>query len=274
MLTRLVVFFAIVATVVFGASFDAKAQEHEYKIFFISYSNESQKQIYSINPDGSDVFQITNELNGVDSNTFDVSSDGSLVAYTTGGQLVMVNANGENRRVLFDSADYLSDGYNIVRTETPQFSEDAAQIAFFWDFPDQRVGVINVASGAYSEVAVYPNEQLPAHPEFSPDGSKLALTRGCERDTNISSLLSLDVIDLESLQVENVEDCSSEYRPMWQSNDRVSTVYNPFNPPIPVSIEWLDGSLVLYSENEVIYGSGNNENWIMVVRVEVRPIVQ
>ena len=271
MITRFGLFLTIVATVVLGAVPASKAQATEYKIFFISNSNENEcNQVFSINPDGTNVKQLTNEQYCVDGNTFDVSSDGSLVTYTSNGQLLVVAADGENRQVLFDAADYLTDGYAIIRTESPQFSEDGALIVFFWDFPNQHVSLVELETGKLNDLAIYPNNQLPARAEFSPDGSMIALSRGCDKDNNTSSLLSLDVINVATSKIENIEDCSSEYWPVWQG-DRAVTVPNPYDPPIPVHIDWNDGSLVLFSDDKIIYGK-SGVSWVMLLRVEVRSI--
>jgi len=128
-------------------------------------------QVFRMERDGKTVTQLTSESAGVDD--YDVSLTDGSIAYVTGNQLVLVNADGSNRRVLVDGG------------RDPVFSPDGKTLAYsrnglnLYDF---STGLSNL---------VLPDHPLDGPPPplsfvpdiFSPDGTKLLVKVGHPPDS-------------------------------------------------------------------------------------------
>ena len=71
-----------------------------HSIFFLSEDPEGEFQVWYIDVEGSNPFQVTNETGGV--TDFDVSTSDGRVAYITNNQLYLVQSDGSGRILLVD----------------------------------------------------------------------------------------------------------------------------------------------------------------------------
>jgi hypothetical protein len=147
-------------------------------LYFLGNDNQSISQIYRMERDGKTKTQLTFEsINVWD---YDISvTDGSL-AYEVNNQLLLINANGSNRRVLVEGTAN-AEGRVFYN---PIFSPDGQTLAF----AHNGLNLYSVPTGVSSLViADQMNDMgdgtiLPVEtyvPEsYSPDGTKLLLALG------------------------------------------------------------------------------------------------
>jgi hypothetical protein len=157
---------------------DAAANLLPHSLYFLANDNQGIKQIYRMERDGRTTTQLTFEP--VNVWEYDVSPvDGSL-AYETNNQLVLVNADGSNRRVLVAGVSN-PDAHGVYH---PVFSPDGQTLAY----AHQGLNLYSVSTGLSSLVIqdqfndIGNGQQLPVEtyaPErYSPDGTKLLLALG------------------------------------------------------------------------------------------------
>ena len=149
-----------------------------HSLYFLANDNQGIKQIYRMERDGRTTTQLTFEP--VNVWEYDVSPvDGSL-AYETDNQLVLVNADGSNRRVLAADAPN-PDAHGVYH---PVFSPDGQTLAY----AHQGLNLYSVSTGLSSLVIqdqfndIGNGQRLAVEtyaPErYSPDGTKLLLALG------------------------------------------------------------------------------------------------
>jgi Tol biopolymer transport system component len=147
-------------------------------LYFLAPDNQAISQIYRLEHDGRTRTQLTSEP--VDVWDYDVSpADGGL-AYEANNQLVLVSADGSNRRVLVEGVP----NPDIHGVYSPTFSPDGQTLAYAHNglnlysvstglsnlvIPDQ---VNDLGDGQVLPVETYSPER------YSPDGTKLLLALG------------------------------------------------------------------------------------------------
>lgn len=145
--------------------------------------------IFTVNPDGRDVNQLTFfGSNTVGSGYEGWSPDGRQLVFaqfdvnTLQGQLWLVNADGTNPHLLLSDPSF-DDG-------EPSFSPDGSQIAFFRCGPTDCAIYRMQADGSGLTVMAPFNfnpDVFNAHPAYSPDGRTIAFT-STTRDGALSTL--------------------------------------------------------------------------------------
>lgn len=150
-----------------------------HPLYFLGRDSQSLTQIYRMERDGRTPTQLTFEPVSV--LDYDVSlSDGSLV-YEVDNQLILVNADGSNRRVLLEGALR-----SIVRGfYSPIFSPNGQTLAY----ANGGLILYDVSTGASNLVledqplggSLPPEIYLPD--KFSPDGTKLLIRVGHPPDS-------------------------------------------------------------------------------------------
>jgi hypothetical protein len=150
-----------------------------HRLYLIGKDNDWFNQVFSIERDGKTKTQITFEPGGLDD--YDVSQADGSIAYTANNQLLLVNADGSNRRMLVDGGPKESSA-SVTR---PVFSPDGKTIAY----AHQGLNLYSVSTGN-SQLMIEDKygdplpegQRLPVEiymPErYSPDGTKLLLALG------------------------------------------------------------------------------------------------
>jgi len=145
-----------------------------HTFYYLGTDNAGLTQVFRIERDGKTVTQLTFEpVNVLD---YDISlSDGSLV-YEADNQLILVNADGSNRRLVVEG---IPNPNNVRGFYHPVFSPDGQTLAYNLN----GISLYNVSTGV-SSLAL--EDQLIEGPEFfgretyapekySPDGTKLVI---------------------------------------------------------------------------------------------------
>lgn len=146
-------------------------------LYFLGNDNQAVSQIYRMERDGVTKTQITFETNVWD---YDVSAADGNLAYEVDNQLVLVNADGSNRRVLVEG----NPDPNIRAFYNPVFSPDGQTLAFAYG----GLNLFSMSTGTSSLVLtdkmtdIGDGTMLPVEthaPEsYSPDGTKLLVALG------------------------------------------------------------------------------------------------
>lgn len=147
-------------------------------LYFLGNDQQGVNQIYRLERDGKTKTQLTFEPANVWDYTVSLA-DGSL-AYEVNGQLVLVNADGSNRRVVVEGTSN-PDIHGLYR---PTFSPDGQTLAY----AHGGLNLYSVPTGA-SNLVILDKMQDPGDgsslpvetysPEsYSPDGTKLLLALG------------------------------------------------------------------------------------------------
>jgi len=174
--------------------------------------------VYTMNPDGSDVRQLTSLTNGNSSFWATWSADGRQIVFSEFpppdgfGQLWMMNADGSNQHLL------LSDpGYD---DEAPSFSPDGTYVvfasctSFHNEFPCVIKRVQTDGSGLTALTLLH-IERGDFYPAYSPDGNAIAFG-SFGRDGVIAGLylMNPDGSDVRSLTIPEI----SAFLPDWSPN--------------------------------------------------------
>jgi len=171
--------------------------------------------LYRMERDGKTVTQMTNEDNVTD---FDISPVDGSVVYVAYNQLILINPDGSNRRVLVDGG---SDRYeNDPRfykdpLSNPVFSPDGQTIAY--NHRHKGVTLYDVALGV-STVVIADDMYVGHSPvSFSPDGTKLLVALGQWENPPAHAVYYPGTNDL--VRIANVPDgigcCSEHGGPVW-----------------------------------------------------------
>jgi len=150
-------------------------------------------QVFRMERDGKTQTQLTSEPANV--TEYDVSLVDGSVAYVASNQLVLVNAEGSNRRMLVDGGS--NDLAGII--QSPIFSPDGQTIAYGY----KGLNLYKIASGISNRLienqygdplpngAPFPIELYwPDH--YSPDGTKLLVALGHWEQVASTAIYDLD----------------------------------------------------------------------------------
>lgn len=150
-----------------------------YSLYFLAKDNQSISQIYRMEHDGKTITQLTFEPFNV--TDYDVSMADGSVAYVASNQLLLVHADGLNRRVLIDGGT----GSGLRGFYNPVFSPNGQTLAY------SRNGInLYAISTGVSDLVLEDHPlggSLPPEiytPDiYSPDGTKLLITIGYPPDS-------------------------------------------------------------------------------------------
>jgi hypothetical protein len=149
-----------------------------HSLYFLGNDSQAITQLYRMERDGKTKTQLTFELTNVWD--YDISRADGTIAYEVNNQLVLVNADGSNRRVLMERAP----NPNMRDIYDPIFSPDGQTLAF----AHNGLNLYSLATGSSSLVIadqmndIGDGTILPVEtyrPEsYSPDGTKLLVALG------------------------------------------------------------------------------------------------
>ena len=99
-----------------------------HPLYYINNDNAGIAQVFRLATDGKTVTQLTSEASAV--RYYDVSLlDGSLV-YVANNQLLLINADGSNRRMLVDGGTFDLNNEFSTSIKSPIFSPNGQTIAY------------------------------------------------------------------------------------------------------------------------------------------------
>jgi hypothetical protein len=158
-----------------------------YSLYFLGNDSQSLTQVFRIERDSGFTEQITNEP--VPVTYYDISPVNGIIAYVASNQLLLVNRDGSDRRVLIDggSSSDLHGDYN------PVFSPDGKILAY----RQNGLNLYDLSTGTSTMVledqplggSLPPVTYSPD--KFSPDGTKLLLNVGHPPDSPWSAAIYL-----------------------------------------------------------------------------------
>jgi hypothetical protein len=150
--------------------------------YYLGSDSAGLLQVFRIETDGVTQRQLTSEP--VTVNDFDVSRIDGSVAYVANNQLLLINADGSNRRVLVDGGPVDPNNPFISTIGSPVFSPDGQTLAYghqglrLYSFASSDSELIlenqidDVGGGLFVPRELYEPER------YSPDGTKLLITLG------------------------------------------------------------------------------------------------
>jgi hypothetical protein len=150
--------------------------------YYLGNDSAGLIQVFRMERDGVTQRQITSEPLSV--NDYDVSRLDGSVAYVANNQLLWINADGSNRRILADGGPVDPNNPFINTISSPVFSPDGQTLAYgnkglrFHSFATGDSDLIienqidEVGGGLYVPRELYSPER------YSPDGTKLLITLG------------------------------------------------------------------------------------------------
>jgi hypothetical protein len=153
-----------------------------HSLYYLGPDSAELLQVFRIEPDGVTRRQITSEP--VTVNDYDVSPSDGSVAYVANNQLVLVTADGSNRRVIADGGTVDPNNPFINTIGSPVFSPDGQTLAYghrglrLYSFAAGSSELIlenqvdDVGGGLFVPRELYEPER------YSPDGTKLLITLG------------------------------------------------------------------------------------------------
>ncbi len=153
-----------------------------HSLYYLNHVEAGLTQIYRLAKDGKTVQQITFEP--ADVGNFDVSPIDGSVAYVSNNQLILVDANGAGRRILFDGGAVDPNALFLNSVSSPVWSIDGQTIAFghqglnFYSLSDGSIKKV-IEDKIDTTTASFPMPvELYAPVRYSPDGTKLLVSIG------------------------------------------------------------------------------------------------
>ena len=153
-----------------------------HSFYYLGIDSAGLLQVFRMEPDGVSQRQVTSEP--VTVNDYDVSVADGSVAYVANNQLLLINADGSNRRVLVDGGPVDPNNPFINIISHPVFSPDGQTLAYgyqglrLYSFSTSDSELIienqidDVGGGLFVPRELYYPER------YSPDGTKLLITLG------------------------------------------------------------------------------------------------
>jgi hypothetical protein len=153
-----------------------------HSFYYLGVDSAGLLQIFRLEADGVTQRQITSEP--VTVNEYDVSRVDGSVAFIANNQLVLVNADGSNRRVLVDGGPVDPNNPFINTISNPVFSPDGQTLAFGY----QGLRLYSFATGDAELIienqvddvggGLFVPRELYFPERYSPNGTKLLITLG------------------------------------------------------------------------------------------------
>ncbi len=148
--------------------------------YYLGTDSAGLTQVFRIERDGTTQHQITSEP--VNVNDYDVSVVDGSVAYVANNQLLWINADGSNRRVIVDGGAVDPNNPFISNMSSPVFSPDGQTLAYGY----KGLQLYAVSTGQ-SELVIenqiddaggglFVPRELYSPERYSPDGTKLLIT--------------------------------------------------------------------------------------------------
>jgi Tol biopolymer transport system component len=178
------------------------------KILFESTRDGGDFDIFTMNPDGSGVTQLTNN-SGIEDRLASWSADGLRIAYSStqdGGDfdIWVMNADGSGKTQLT---------FNSAVDELPVWSPDGAKIAFGGTQDgDYEVYTMNADGAGQTQLTF--NSILDFGPAWSPDGATIAFQSGVNQSSGLEIWkMNADGSGMTQLTSNSFQDTSVSWAP-------------------------------------------------------------
>ena len=153
-----------------------------HSLYFLGHDNAGLTQVFRLEKDGKNLKQVTSETVSV--GNYGVSPLDGSVAYVANNQLVLVNADGSNRRMIVDGGKLDENNAFLTAITNPVFSPNGETLAY----GHKGLNLYSLSSGVSNLVIKdqvddlgngFPFPKELYWPErYSPDGTKLLITLG------------------------------------------------------------------------------------------------
>ena len=152
-----------------------------HTLYFLGTDTAGLIQVFRIERDGKTQKQLTFEPESV--KDYDVSLADGSVAYVAGNQLLLVNADGSDRRLIVEGGAVDENNPFLNMINSPVFSPNGQTLAYGY----MGLNLYSVSSGVSNLVIENQIEDSGGFPfpkelywpeRFSPDGTKLLITLG------------------------------------------------------------------------------------------------
>jgi hypothetical protein len=162
-----------------------------HSLYFLNNDGAGIAQVYRLEVDGETLRQITFEPSAV--SAYDVSSVNGRVAYVANNQLLLIDANGADRRMLVDGGPVDVNNPFLSSVNEPAFSPDGGTIAYWYkglnlyavSTGENNLVLENTVNDPISGAPVPRELYFPQ--KYSPDGSKLLITVAIPNSDGISA---------------------------------------------------------------------------------------
>ena len=153
-----------------------------HTFYYLGTDGAGLMQVFRIERDGTTQHQITSEPVSV--GDYGVSLTDGSVAYVANNQLLWINADGSNRRVVVDAGAVDPNNPFITNMSSPVFSPDGQTLAYGY----KGLQLYSVSTGQSTLVienqiddaggGLFVPRELYSPERYSPDGTKLLITLG------------------------------------------------------------------------------------------------
>jgi TolB protein len=205
-----------------GARNDREGERpYKGRIIFSSVASGNW-ELWSVDPDGTDIRQITDTPQ--DEHSPAVSPDGKEILYVDNQRkLWIMNFDGSHRREvplprgIYAQPAWAPDGKAIAFVKYIVIPSDASEI---W--------VMERKDGEWGEaqrITAYPPMRL--HPSYSPDGAKIAYAQ-FKRDKLLGAVEDIGILSLNDMKfVKLTADNVDSFKPVWSpTGDRIAYTSN------------------------------------------------
>lgn len=161
---------------------DGSAAVFPHTFYYLGTDSAGLTQVFRIERDGTTQHQITSEP--VNVNDYDVSKTDGSVAYVANNQLLWINADSSNRRLIVDGGAVDPNNPFISNMSSPVFSPDGQSLAYGY----KGLQLYSVSTGQSNLVienqiddvggGLFVPKELYSPERYSPDGTKLLITLG------------------------------------------------------------------------------------------------
>ena len=161
---------------------DGSAGVLPHSFYYLGTDSAGLTQVFRIERNGTTQHQITSEP--VNVNDYDVSLVDGSVAYVANNQLLWINADSSNRRVIVDGGAVDPNNPFISNMSSPVFSPDGQTLAYGY----KGLQLYAVSTGQSNLIienqiddaggGLFVPRELYSPERYSPDGTKLLITLG------------------------------------------------------------------------------------------------
>ena len=193
------------------------AQAYNLKIIFTSESGTGDRQLYSMNLDGSDIQRLTDTMSTFQDRNVDsaaCSPDSKYILFSTASGIHKINADGTGLETIIK-------GF----AEDPGWSPDGNKIVFNW-IKDNKNEIYIADSDGTHIIQITENSRVDRFAAWSPDGSQIAFSAELEKSANIFTM-NMDGTDEKQVTANS----NKEILPDW-SPDGSKLLFTAYVKPI------------------------------------------